>query len=60
MINDVWTKGKEMKHEQCSVDWRKWDETRKVKCRLKETTWSMNNEVDDVILKTVKLSQIIW
>ena len=27
MINEVWTEGNEMKHEQWSVDGRKWDQT---------------------------------
>ena len=39
-----------MKHDQWSVDWRKWDETWTMKCGLKEMRWKMNNEVDNVTL----------
>ena len=31
-----------------AVDWRKWNETWSIKCRLKEMRWNMNNEVDNV------------
>ena len=43
-----WTEGNEMKHEQWSVDWRKWDETWTMKCGVKGIRWNMNNEVDNV------------
>ena len=38
-----------LKHDQSSVDWRKWDKTWTMKCGLKEIRWNMNNEVDNVI-----------
>ena len=44
-----------MKHEQYSMDWRKWDETWTMKCELKETKWNMNNEVDNVISPSLSL-----
>ena len=31
-----------MKHDQRSVDWRKWDKTWTVKCGLKEIRWNKN------------------
>ena len=31
MNNEVQTEGNEIKHEQWSVDWRKWDETWTIK-----------------------------
>ena len=34
MTNEVWTEGNEIKHEQWSMEWRKWDET------LKHEQWS--------------------
>ena len=34
-----------MKHDQWSVDYRKWDETWTMKCGLTELRWNMNNEV---------------
>ena len=37
-----------MKHDQWSVDWRKWNETLTMKCGLKEMRLNMNNEVDNV------------
>ena len=37
-----------MKHDQWSVDWRKWNETWTMKCELKEMRLNMNNEVDNV------------
>ena len=37
-----------MKHDQWSVDWRKWYETWTMNCGLKEKRWNMNNEVDDI------------
>ena len=39
-----------MKHDQWSVDWRKWDETWTMKCVLKEMRKNMNNEVNNVTL----------
>ena len=48
MTNEVWTEGNEMKHEQWSADWWKWDETWTVKCGLKEIRWNMNDRVDNV------------
>ena len=41
----LWTEGNIMKHDQWSVDLRKWDETWLMKCGLKEVRWNMNNEV---------------
>ena len=37
-----------MKHDQRSVDWRKWDATWIIKCGVKEIRWNMNNEVDNI------------
>ena len=44
-INEVLTEGNKMKHEQWSIDWRKWNETWTMKYVLKEIKWSVNNEV---------------
>ena len=41
-----------MKHDQWGVDWRKWDETWTMKCRLKEMRLNLNNEVDNVTIGT--------
>ena len=41
------TKGNKIKHEQWSVNWRKWDETWTMNCGLKESRWYTNNEVDN-------------
>ena len=54
MNNEVWTEGNEMKHEQWSLDWEKWDETWTMKCGLKEMRWNMNNEVDNVAVASLK------
>ena len=48
MINEVRTQGNERKNEQWSVDWRIWHETWIMKCGMKEISWKMNNEVDNV------------
>ena len=37
-----------MKHDQWSVDLRKWDETWTMKCGLTDMIWNMNNEVNNV------------
>ena len=54
MINEVWTQGNEMKHEQWSVGWGIGDETWIMKCGLKEIRWNMNSEVDNVTMINVK------
>ena len=56
--NETWsmqcglTEGSEMKHEEWGVDLRKCGETWSIKCELKVTRWSMNNEVDNVTLSS--------
>ena len=54
--NETWsmkcglTEENKMKHEQWSVDLRKWEETWLIKCELKEMRWNLNSEVDNVTL----------
>ena len=55
MINEVWTEGNEMKHDQWSVDWQNWFETWTMKCGLKEVRWNMNNEVDNATSLSLSL-----
>ena len=55
MNNKAWIEGNEMKHEQYSMDWSKWDETWTMKCELKEMKWNMINEVDNVISPSLSL-----
>ena len=56
--NETWsmqcglTERSEMKHEEWSVDLRKCGETWSIKCELKVTRRSMNNEVDNVTLSS--------
>ena len=45
MINEAWTEVNKMKHEQWSVDWRKWDK-------------NMINEVDDVTFHSLSLTTL--
>ena len=40
----LWTEGNIMKHDQWSMDWRKWDETWTVKSGLKEMRRNTSNE----------------
>ena len=37
-----------MKHDQWSVDLRKWDETWTMKCGLRDMIWNINNDVNNV------------
>ena len=39
-----------MKHDQWSVDLRKWDETWTMKCGLRDMIWNMNNDVNNVTI----------
>ena len=42
-----------MKHDQWSVDLRKWDETWTMKCGLWDMIWNMNNDVNNVTKTTI-------
>ena len=53
----LWTEGN--KNETwSSVDWKKWNETWRTKCGLKEMRWNINNEVDNVASPSLSLTTL--
>ena len=47
-----------MKHDQWSVDLRKWDETWTMKCGLTDMIWNMNNGVNNVTSPSSSLTTL--
>ena len=47
-----------MKHDQWSVDLRKWDETWTMKCGLRDMIWNMNNDVNNVTFPSSSLTTL--